>query len=582
MKYEEQIDAAFARLGFAPRPGQKEAVDRIITAFIDDKAKNVILNASTGTGKSIIGAAAAEALTAARGGSASTIKSSISLTATNVLAKQYGATFRELEKDGKYVMIKGAGNYDCDALSTPAEPATAESCAWYTMVKDSSFEAVLQQHCNGCDYLKIKQKKNLVRHITTNYSYYFIDRMYTGKFENRDLVVWDEAHLVNDLFSEHNAIYFSQKRAQQYAEEINTSVGLTDVKIAKLLQSLAKDVGTPGKIHDGNGTSDLGNYQAYLRALMEVYTYAKQAGQAEADIALRSGNMGKYTKLNRFAKKYEGLCCKIDDFFNYGYDHVFEYKEEERAISVKPIFVGTMIDALQSADYNLFMSATVSEEFMVKTLNLDPMQTKFIKLPPTFPKENKEVVFFDPLSLGYKSLQDPKVVTQLRKNVAKVVKHHVEKGERGIVLTPSFKLQNELVAELVGIKGYKLFEHRQGEKLENILVAFKAYQGGPAVLISPSMFEGIDLPGDLSRWQILVKAPFPSLADKRMKFILDKHPSLYNIITVMKAVQGAGRSVRSADDHAVTYCMDANLQRLWTGSFNVWKDEFNTRFTKFL
>lgn len=575
MKYEQQIDAAFARLGYSPRPGQKEAVSLIISAFIDDKAKNVILNASTGTGKSIIGAAAAEALTAARGGADNAIKSSISLTATNVLAKQYGTTFAELEKHGKYVMIKGAANYDCDALTTPAEAVNADSCAWYTMIKDKSFESVLQQHCNGCDYLKIKQRKNVVRHITTNYSYYFIDRMYTGKFENRDLVVWDEAHLVNDLFSEHNAIYFSQKRAQQYAEEINTAVGLTDVKIAKLLQSLSKDCATPGKITDSN-------YEAYLRALMEVYTYAKEAGQGAADIALRSGNMGKYTKLTRFSKKYEGLCCKIDDFFNYGYDHVFEYKEEEKAISVKPIFVGTMIEALQSADHNLFMSATISEEFMVKTLNLDPTRTKFIKLPPTFPKENKEVVFFDPLSLGYKSLQDPKVVQQLRKNVAKVVKHHVEQGQRGIVLTPSFKLQNEIVAELGNVKGFKLFEHRQGEKLENILTAFKAYQGGPALLISPSMFEGIDLPGDLSRFQVLVKAPFPSLGDKRMKFILDKHPSLYNIITVMKAVQGAGRSVRSIDDHATTYCMDANLQRLWTGPYNIWKDEFNTRFTKFL
>src|SRR5690606_4634925 len=128
---------------------------------------------------------------------------------------------------------------------------------------------------------------------------------------------------------------------------------------------------------------------------------------------------------------------------------------------------------------------------------------------------------------------------RLRKNVAKVVKKHITDGDRGIILTPSFKLQNEIVQELVAAKeykNYKLFEHRQGEKLEHTLTAFKAYKGGPAVLISPSMFEGIDLPGDLSRFQIMVKAPFPSLGDKRMKFILDKHPSLYNIITIMKLV----------------------------------------------
>lgn len=579
VKYETQINDAFARLGFTPRAGQKEAVDKILTAFVDEKAQNVILNASTGTGKSIIGAVTAETLAAINGKSDATTNASISLTATNVLAKQYDATFHGLGDVGKYVMIKGAANYDCSALTTPQEPTNAESCAWYTMVKaGSEFESIMMKHCNECEYLKIKKQKNAVRHLTTNYSYYFIDRMYTGKFEHRDLVIWDEAHLVNDLFSEHNAIHFSQKRIQQYQEEIAATVRLTDLTVSKTLISLAKDVAIPNKINDMN-------YEAYLRALLSVYTYAKQQGALAMERALRSGRMQEYTKLSRFTKKYEGLLCKIDDLFKYEYEHVFEYKEEEKAVTIKPVFVGTMIEALQASDHNLFMSATVSEEFTVKTLNLDPDKTRFIKLPPTFPKENKEIVFFDPISLSYRSLQDQSVVTRLRKNVAKVVKKHVSDGDRGIILTPSFKLQNEIVQELVAAKeykDYKLFEHRQGEKLEHTLTAFKAYKGGPAVLISPSMFEGIDLPGDLSRFQIMVKAPYPSLGDKRMKFILDKHPSLYNIITIMKLVQGAGRSVRSVDDHAVTYMMDLNAQRLFNSSQNIWRDEFNLRFTKFI
>jgi Rad3-related DNA helicase len=576
MKYETQIDAAFSRLGFKPRAGQREAVDQILVAFLDEKMQNVILNASTGTGKSIIGAASAEALTAAKGGSDGLIKSSISLTATNVLAKQYDATFHGLGDAGKYIMIKGAGNYDCSALSTPAEPQNAEACAWFTMVTSGSeFESVMNQHCNQCDYLAIKKRKNTVRHLTTNYSYYFIDRMYTGKFEDRDLVIWDEAHLVNDLFSEHNAIYFSQKRMMSYHEDIADTVRLTDIQIMKTIQSLIKDVGQKGKINEAN-------YESYLRALMTVYTYAKEQGQQAAERALRSNRMSEYSKLTRFTKKYEGLCCKIDDLFKYNYEHVFEYKEDEKAVSIKPVFVGPMITALQAGSHNLFMSATVSEEFIVKTLNLEPEKTKFIKLPPSFPKENKEVVFFDTLSLSYTSLQDPKVVKQLRKNVAKVLKHHIENGDRGIILTPSFKLQNEIVDEISGIKGYKLFEQRQGEKLEHVLTAFKAFKDGPAVLISPSLYEGVDLPGDLSRFQIMVKAPFPSLGDKRMKFILDKHPSLYNIITIMKLVQGAGRSVRSADDHATTYVLDKNAERLFGSSQNIWKEEFALRYTKFL
>ena len=574
MKYEKHIDEAFERLGFTPRPGQREAVEQILVACIDEKMQNVILNASTGTGKSIIGAAAAEALTSAKGLSADAHKSSIMLTATNVLAKQYSNTFQRLEKYNKFIQIKGANNYDCTALTTPEEAVTAESCAFFEMVKhQSEFSDLIANNCDKCEYLSIKKQRNAVRHLATNYSYYFIDRMYTGQFEDRNLIVWDEAHLVNDLFSEHNAIYFSQKQIQKMAQEIADTVQLTDVEIAKTLQTVAADCGK-GKITEKN-------YTTYLRTMHEVYKYAKERGVAAQEKALRAGRHNAYSKLTKFVRAYEGRACKIDDFFNYSYEHVFEYKDEDHSVSVKPVFVGKMLEALQAANHNLFMSATVSAEFMIVTLGLDPEKTKFIKLPPVFPKENKEIVFFDPMSLNYNSMKDPATIKRLTTSVKKIVVKHTKDGERGIVLAPSFKVTQEICAALPKT-GFKLFEHKQGEKLEPLLDAFKAYKAGPAILVSPSMFEGVDLPGDLSRFQVLVKAPFPSLGDKRMKFILDRRPDIYNTIAVMKMVQGAGRSVRSMDDHAITYCLDINGQRIFTDKANIWKDEFNLRFTKFI
>ena len=576
MKYQTQINEAFESLGFTPRPGQVEAVNDILIGFLDIKYQNQILNAPTGTGKSIIGAVSAEALSICKGLNKQSPKASIMLCSTNILSKQYDSTFKELANKGNYIMIKGASNYPCSALSTPELPETAESCAWFTMIQaGSDFESTIKTHCDKCEYLCNNKRKNQVRHLTTNYSYFFVDRMYTGKFEDRSLIVWDEAHLINDLFSEHNAILFSQKKVQAMAKEIGELVGIADMKINKILTSVAKDCGVKDKINDSN-------YRAYLSAMYEVYSYAAEQGKEQADKALRSNKTSQYTKLTRFYKRYESLACKIDDLTKYEYEHVFEYKEEDCSISIKPIFVGTMIEALQCSDHNLFMSATVSNEFMVKTLNLDPTKTGFLKIKPTFPIENKEVVFFDPLSLNYTTLQNPDTIKALRKNVSKIVKKHVADGERGIILSPSFKLQNEIVAELHGIPGFKLFEQRQGEKLENTLEAFKAYKGGPAILISPSIFEGVDLPGDLSRFQIVIKAPFPSLGDKRMKFILDHHKEIYEIITIQKLVQGAGRSVRSETDHATTYFLDMNAQRLWGSKANIWGNEFRPRYTKFI
>jgi len=576
MKYESPVIECFKKFNITPRIGQVEAVCGILSEFLDNGIKNLILCAPTGTGKSIIGMIAAEALSEIKKNNAS--KSSIILSATNMLIRQYDESFSPMLKND-FIMIKGANNYECSALSTDEQQETADACAWYTMVQHASeFQGILDSECAKCEYKHIKDKRNAARHLATNYSYYFIDRMYTGKFEERDLIVWDEAHLVNDLFSEHNAIHFSQKGIQKMAQEIADTVQITDMTIVKTLKSISTDVGVKNKINDSN-------YRSYLKALHQVYTYAKTRGTVMQEKALRSGNHSSFTKLSRFTKKYEGLACKIDDFEKYQYDHVFEYKEDDKAVSVKPVFVGTMMEALECASHNLFMSATISEAFITKTMNLDPKRTQFIKLDPTFPKENKQVVFFDPLSLNFTSLKDAATVTKLRKNAAKIVKHHIEEGDRGIILTPSFKLTEEIVNELeplVKAGKMRLFDHRQGEKLEHVLTAFKAYTGGPAVLISPAMFEGVDLPGDLSRFQILVKAPYPSLGDKRMKFILDNHPDLYNTITAMKMVQGAGRSVRSADDHATTYVLDLNAQRIFTSNTNIWRDEFTLRFTKFL
>jgi Rad3-related DNA helicase len=574
LKYKQQIEEAYGRLGYSPRPGQLAAVDQIVSAHIDDGMESVVLCAPTGTGKSIIGLIVAEVVSTLRGNSEA--KSSIILSATNMLLNQYDSSFSST-LGRRFIMIKGASNYSCSALSSVEKQETAESCAWFSMVKaGGEFTSIIEEHCNSCDYFKLKEKKNSTRHLTTNYSYFFIDRLYSGKFEKRDVVIWDEAHLVNDLFSEHNAIHFSQRRLQAAAQEIADAVRITDIQIGKTLTRIAADCAVAGKITDSN-------YKTYCRSLMSVYEYAVREGSSAAAAALRSRNMNQYNKLSQFVKKYEGLLCKIDDLFKFDYDHVFEYRQDDSSVSVKPIFVGKMARELTGAgSFNLFMSATVNLDFMCKTLHLDREKTRFIKLDPTFAKENKEVVFFNPISLSYTSLQSPKTVQTLRKNVLKIVKKHLSDEERGIVLTPSFKLQAELVAELTPLVRsgqLELFEHRQGEKLETALSAFKSHKGSRAVLISPSMYEGIDLPGNLSRYQIFVKAPFPSLGDKRMKFILENHPDLYELITIKKCIQGAGRSVRSADDHAVTYMLDTNAQRLMNSGANIWKDEFTFKFS---
>jgi len=572
MRYEKQINEAYERLGFKPRDNQVEHCNQVIEAFLDEGFTNVVLSAPTGTGKSIIGAVVADVIHSIKYPD-DPAHASFMLTATNVLAQQYDDAFGQEDGqpwDGRFLVVKGASNYDCAALSTDEEPARADSCA-IMLFKKQGMQDILDKYCEKCEYKWSRAMRNRTRHLITNYSYYFIDRMYaTHPMEKRSVCIFDEAHLLNDLFVEHNAIYFSEKRLTQFemetAELLDGQGGFHVIK-RDLVQ---------GKINEKT-------YQDYLKKLQDLYNGVSDALKARADRNVR--NHSKYLKLNRASKKYHDLACKIDDLFLFEYPHVFEYKpkdlkkqQNEHEVTVKPIFVGEMFECLHNAEHNLFMSATVTESYMKRTMTL-PGTTKHIRLAPQFPPENKKVVFLKPQTLNYTTMKDPEVVKRLCANVWQIVEHHTKAGERGIVLCPSFNVVQSIAETLRGVKipGLRVFEQVRGQKLAELLDDFKDYEGGPAVILTPSGFEGIDLPGDLSRYQVIVKAPFGSLGDRRIEHILNVYPDIYSLITLMKVVQGAGRSVRSKEDHAVTYMLDTAIQRLWTKN-NEWADEFLTSF----
>lgn len=577
MNYEKQILEAYERLGFKPRGRQVEDIDKILTAFLDEGFKTVILSAPTGTGKSIIGAVVADAIHHIKYPEANA-GASFLLCPTNVLSEQYHTTFQEGRdpNDTRFRMIKGAANFECAALSTPTEPQTAEVCSVRLFQKEQ-MDSMINTFCNGCEYQHQKRMRDRSRHLITNYAYYFIDRMYTNFMAKRTVCVFDEAHLINDLFTEHNAIYFSDSRLQKMSQEISEALSLGHTDIFKTIKRIKEDLNA-GKINDQT-------YMNYLELLATIYYDVKDAAEAAAEREVR--NPKKYLQLQKLSKKYFGLGCKIGDLMTYAYPHAFEYKERdpkykdsEDEVSVKPIFVGDMFDQLINADYNLLMSATFSEQYARRTLTLE--NAKHIRLAPTFPRENKKIVFYKPQNLNFNTLKDAKTVKQLQATCYEIVKHHTDKNERGIVLAPSFALSEGISAALGAMNlNTRIFEHRRGEKLVEVLDRFKRHKG-PAVLLTPSGFEGLDLAGDLSRYQIILKQPFGSLGEARMKHILNIYPDIYNLLSLMKIVQGAGRSVRGPDDWATTYCLDSNTQRIFTASHNEWKDEFQVKFSSVL
>jgi Rad3-related DNA helicase len=92
------------------------------------------------------------------------------------------------------------------------------------------------------------------------------------------------------------------------------------------------------------------------------------------------------------------------------------------------------------------------------------------------------------------------------------------------------------------------------------------------------MSEGVDLKGDLSRFQIIMKIPYPYLGDPLIKKRMNKWEGWYSLQTAKLIVQSSGRSIRSNDDAAVTYILDSD----WTRFYGRNKSIFPTSFKECL
>jgi Rad3-related DNA helicase len=83
-----------------------------------------------------------------------------------------------------------------------------------------------------------------------------------------------------------------------------------------------------------------------------------------------------------------------------------------------------------------------------------------------------------------------------------------------------------------------------------------------AVLMGPSLLEGLDLKDDISRFQIFFKVPYPNLNEPLIKAKLNTSNEWYDWKTGISIMQGVGRSVRSESDWAITYILDASFKNL--------------------
>lgn len=297
----------------------------------------------------------------------------------------------------------------------------------------------------------------------------------------------------------------------------------------------------------------------------------------------------------------------MDVIENVGYDYLVKkdivYKKQEfnndifesiedinitehKGIQLQCVKESYIIDKylLSSADNNVLVSATIgNKDVFINNISENNINknndncSKFIynEVPSTFDFTNSPVYAFTQNKLSFKTKNQvlPKMLVNVEKLLNTFDKYH------GVIQTGSYEIMNYIYDNIDNKYKSRLFIYNDSKEKSNIINQFK--QTDNAVLIGPSLYEGIDLPDEMCRFIIIMKVPYPSLADELVKRKMELYNGWYESQTSNFIIQGIGRGIRNQKDWCQTFILDGNFINLYRNTNNQYSNYIKKRIQFF-
>jgi Rad3-related DNA helicase len=225
-------------------------------------------------------------------------------------------------------------------------------------------------------------------------------------------------------------------------------------------------------------------------------------------------------------------------------------------VELKPLDVSPYCkDVFTKCGKTLMMSATILDaKTFCKSIGISFDDVKVIRVGSDFPLKRRPIQPRNVAYLNYNELRKNEVKATIACSIDRLMTFH--KQHKGIIHTTSYEQLNFIMENISKENRRRLLETDPEVQRDEIIEEhFKTTK--PTVLISPSLHLGLDLKDDLSRFQVIVKVPYPSLADRWINEKRKRSEQWYSWQTGLRLVQAYGRSVRSKDDWATTYVLDS-------------------------
>lgn len=508
------------------RPEQATALDFICEQYANDK-KFVVAELGTGVGKSAIAVTLARWLDWQEPVPSQTYI----LTSQKVLQDQYVHDFPTYVKD-----LRSSTNFACSW-------AQGQSCGEALRIKKALRERDFEvgtcgTNASPCPYKVAKEDFKVALAGVSNYSFMLSEAVYAGGLQERDLIVFDEAHNIESEVRRWATITIKER----FTKELHLRMPQEKDGDKRFLEWAEK------------------KYAVAIDRLKEM-TMDKIEGAVKAGLITQG--IPVHSNLGALTKQYELLdkhLCQLNRYLlekgAVRDDYVVVWDDgRERSVHLKPIDIAPQANELlySKGKKRLLMSATVLDKRVFNRSAGLPDDVPFISIPTPFPHKSFGITI-RPVGLMSKKHIDTSVHAVV-KEVKSILAEHP--NDKGIIHSTTYAVTQALSS----IMNDRLLMQTGAGDRDRILREHIT-SPRPTVLVSPGMMEGLDLKDDLGRFQVICKVPFPHLGDKVTRAKKDRDPDWYAWCTVRTLVQAVGRCIRSKDDWAKTYILDECFLRL--------------------
>ncbi len=424
---------------------------------------------------------------------------------------------------------------ECQKRVSKNGKETFEVCKFKPTIKQVDDNTTDEKSCH---YYMQKYDALVSNHSLWNYHAFFTIMKFNKKlFEdylNRKVTVFDEAHKIED----------------------------------QIIQFVGFDI-FAGQVDECNLNSekyDFTDLDSMIQLTDDMaFSYAKKIKDIKENASFQ--NNPDYELLTGLERRYDRSAqAKIDimtDKDNFVVnDPQKDLNGNFRTISIKPIDVSKFANSFFETEYQLFMSATIDKNSFCENMGLVKDDVAFVDTPKSpFPIEHRSIDLLNIKRLSYGSTDADEL--EVIKTIDRIMDEH--SNERGLILTSSIPRCQKIIRYLSPKNTQRIrlcHSKNKDDKTQDEVISEHATDP-TGVLLSSSLWEGVDLKDDLSRFQIIAKVPYPNYTEKRTRAKMNKFPSWYTSQTLTKILQGFGRSIRSDDDWAKTYVLDTAVNNVF-------------------